>query len=340
MTFTVRHIDEFGGVSADATDTETTGTNGTAPAMTYLTAEKAILDTAFVITDFVPTVVRLTARPTNRAYDVAFERAPDDTGAPDTGAIVRIARVSGVIHDTPRRLGDPLEVGYDDFRPVDGATWWYRAVHVRNGWTDGTATDWVAITMEDWDNAPLVEHRVVREDVVTTDVLLIGDAGEYVDENSTIFVGTEDTPATLLKTTTIPCHAFQIKDSSMGFVYTINYVSPAVTDSTIILFASLTLPPGSTITGFTADLYKETGGDIAECELFRMDGPTSSTSLGFVEFIGTLGTWQSESDGVDEDVQPVPYVIQVNLAADVVSPDARFSSVTIGYTVPDYAKSI
>ena len=136
-TVGVRHRDEFGGVSAVATDTFSTGTTqptaptplGIAPALVKITDNPSKygavpLQTAAAIALF----------PADRAYQIEVEWAPDSAGSPDTGSAESVGVVDGA------------EEVFIHPRPVAGVDNWYRIRHVREGAEPSAWTGWVLVT--------------------------------------------------------------------------------------------------------------------------------------------------------------------------------------------------
>jgi len=148
FTFGVRHRDLYGGVSSTATDTATTGTPATAPAMGALSLRAVLRQAAeqerpgpvrpteeLPETSEVPGI-EISLQPGHPAFGIVVERAPDDGGSPDEPE--RLVAV---------RLAPNTRLHFDA-RPLDGATWWYRAFHAAEGWLDGDPTAWVSATMD------------------------------------------------------------------------------------------------------------------------------------------------------------------------------------------------
>ena len=146
FTFGVRHRDLYGGISSTTTDTETTGTGGTAPAMGALSL-RAVAGAGEGNTRPRPEPeelpgpvevpgVEISLQPGHPAFGIVAERAPDDGGSPDEAARLVVARLA------------PNTRLHFDARPLDGATWWYRAFHAADGWDDGDPTAWSSATMD------------------------------------------------------------------------------------------------------------------------------------------------------------------------------------------------
>jgi hypothetical protein len=182
---------------------------------------------------------------------------------------------------------------------------------------------------------------VVREDVVTADVLLIGDAGEYVDENSTVFVGSEADPAALEKTQLIPIQSFRPIDEHQVYDSLVTFLQPGEVNNQLFVEYGLVLSPGCTLTEVSLSAFRETTSDQVALFVHRVDAEGNGTLLGD-DSHGSTG-WEEVTVALDEEIDPDEhYVLRVSLSADAGGDpfDARASRVKVTYDMPDYAKSL
>lgn len=101
--------------------------------------------------------------PGDQTLLVEIERAPDSSGAPDTGNKVSL----GEFGPFPKQGGQVL-----DRRTSNGATWWYRCRHSGPGVTAGNWTQWKSRTPRRFETSGLaaqlregVEHLFIRSGV-------------------------------------------------------------------------------------------------------------------------------------------------------------------------------
>lgn len=144
----VRHVDEFGGTSSSATDDFTTGSITAAPDMVGIDVEAVLRRVGGLI---FTAGARVYLYPGDTGFDIEVQGAPDSSGSPGTYEIVAI--VSG---DTPFAF---------ERRGFDGSTRWYRARHVRAGYSDGSFTDAESVDFTDPDDTP--PEGPVRRDTAT-----------------------------------------------------------------------------------------------------------------------------------------------------------------------------
>jgi len=172
--FGVRHRDAFGGVSATTEDTETTGTPLPSPDLAAFSAEAGVLDdpsdqpiVPLEDPEILPVVALLRFLAGDPAWEIVLERAPDDSGSPDEGDIQIVARVPGSTRS------------HEDHRPQDGATWWYRGFHARQGWDDGDPSAWHPVTFADLDTKRRLVPAIGDDDVMRLKRDTVYDDGHY-----------------------------------------------------------------------------------------------------------------------------------------------------------------
>lgn len=109
---------------------------------------------------FTDTGIDLWLLPGDYTFTVSLERAPDSAGAPDVANSVVIAEM----------IVPLLGSQFRDVLPLDNVRRWYRAQHIRQGWTAGNYTPWVSGVP-----VKLTTNDFPRPDPQIPDRLLAGD---------------------------------------------------------------------------------------------------------------------------------------------------------------------
>lgn len=282
--------------------------------------------------------------PGDTAYLVEVQRAPDSGGSPGTWVSIlnnlQITSRSGEI--------------FYDFLPVTGATWWYRARHVRLGATDGNWTASIAGVARDLGTGvpALVTIYPLKRNEPLTDgdyALAAQDSGGvttpgtiYVPDTDTIGVGTQAVPSSLSKVFVVTSAGFIPEHSGTLYVRdgVGSYVTANAVSSQQNFLAPLILPPGVTITKIELRGFKTAAGDTLAAYLNKEDGSGTPTNLATADQGSTTGyatTAATLSETVNGTYQ---YSLRAEISNLSAVGDARLLWVKVYYDMPSYDRGL
>ena len=124
-------------------------------------------------------------------------------------------------------------------------------------------------------------------------------------------------------------------DNTQAYTLSAGDIRPGAILAPNILYGNLTLPPGATVTGFKARLYRGNATSTATAVLERVSG-TSVQGVGS-QVTHVTTTWAELASTAISNalVGDQRYVVQVRLGAATTAGNARFAGARIDYTIPD-----
>lgn len=117
------------------------------------------------------------------------------------------------------------------------------------------------------------------------------------------------------------------------------FLQPGSTGAVQTFRASVVLPPGVTVVGTEARMYRNAVGDTAQAALLRVSDTGIPTTL--ASMLHSSTGWQSVTDTLSEVVSDgLTYYVEVNLESTSSIDDARFLHFKITYEMPSYDKAL
>lgn len=162
----------------------------------------------------------------------------------------------------------------------------------------------------------------------------------YLGTANDIRWGSSASPATITKTRRIAQASFMAESDSTSYGRGSGYLTPGGGSTTSEFFYSLVLPEGVVITEIVLRAYRETTSN--EVRLLLYEGEST-------DMFGTLITtlthdttgYQSKSSGsLSETVGTNPYMLMLDMTADVQGIDARFVRADVTYDTSNLRQSL
>jgi hypothetical protein len=224
-------------------------------------------------------------------------------------------------------------VVYRDLLPNDHLRRDYRARHEKSGYTAGAWTDTVSggpavLPPGDPPFIPVSGRRLTLP--------------TYLSTSATLAIRTSAGAAgAVAKSMTLPAAELLPSQSTNKWAFNVAYVSPLVASAALIeLYGSVVLPPGVTVTGVNARMYRSAAGKTAVTQLIKISETGTATVLCTLTHSTT--NWQTvASSAMSELTTGAGYTLQVGLKSTAGSGgDARFLRATIAYSMPSYDKAL
>lgn len=163
----------------------------------------------------------------------------------------------------------------------------------------------------------------------------------FVSTGSSVQFGTGASPSVATKYLWVP-HTMMLPSSEgIAFELTLTSLQNGVTGGPYLYFAGISLPPGATVTGFTALMYRGSTSSTARVSLQR--GTTAMAGEGVAsDATHTGSSWQiAASTGIGNAlVGNQRYTVLLTLGAAGSKGNARFAGAKIAYTIPNYGVGI
>lgn len=160
----------------------------------------------------------------------------------------------------------------------------------------------------------------------------------FIDAAKTVKVGTVASPGALTKVLRVPHGELVPELDTSKWKFVGGYVQPNGIATQVTLYASVVFPPGVTLTGFLARVYRQTVSDLVRVFLYRLD--TSGGTFSVVNYLSGATGWHDLSGSINQLVGTEAYVMSVVLNGAAAAADARFSYAEITYTMPSYDKGL
>ncbi len=216
---------------------------------------------------------------------------------------------------------------YTDTLPVDNNTYSYKARSVAVGRWPSTYTATVSSKPIALGASP-VQPLSLNARGLGTNTL-------FLSTQSKVKFGTAKVAATAAKYVWIPHSQMIPAFSSQSYQLTATDMRPGSTINGQTFYGTAVLPPGATVTGFKARLFRGTANSTATATLNRVSGDTQQGVGSVVTHVTT--TWAELSSTAISNalVGDQRYVVTVTLGAATTKSNARCGGARIDYTIPD-----